>query len=104
MDRAVGPRPLRQTSGLHALAVHLLTSASLSFLLGQGSGIEFICLGCRRCPSVDVVALAKAHGKAITIEDIGRRAKCTVCGHLGAKLNPIPDYTRGIAMGLGHDR
>lgn len=50
-----------------------------------------------------MLALAKAYGETTTIEAIGRRAKCNVCGHLGAKLNPIPDYTRGIAMGLGHD-
>ena len=78
-------------------------SATLAFLLPLRSGVEFVCLGCRRCPSVDLLALAKAYGETTTIEAIGRRAKCNVCGHLGAKLNPIPDYTRGIAMGLGHD-
>ncbi len=77
-------------------------SASLGFLLSEGTRVEFICLGCRRCPSVDVVALARVCGEATTIEEIGRRARCTVCGHMGAKLNPIPDYTRGISMGLGH--
>ena len=48
------------------------------------------------------MARATAHGEATTIEETGWRALCTACGHRGAKLNPIPNYTRGISMGLGH--
>ncbi len=79
-----------------------MSSASLAFLLDETSDrLEVICLGCRRCPSVGIRDLIAAAGETTTIEAIGLRARCSVCGHLGAKLNPIPDYTRGINMGLG---
>ena len=77
-------------------------SASLAFLLSTGgSRVEVVCLGCKRCPSVDIIALAATYGETTTIAEIGRRARCSVCGHKGAKLNPIPDYTGGVKRGLG---
>ena len=77
-------------------------SATLAFLLSQGGErVETVCLGCRRCPSVSIAELVGRVGDQATLEEIGRHARCGACGHLGARLNPIPDYTRGVTMGLG---
>lgn len=77
-------------------------SATLGFLDSIGDErVEVVCLGCKRCPSVSITELVGRVGDQATLEEIGRRARCGVCGHLGARLNPIPDYQRGITMGLG---
>jgi len=57
-------------------------TATLANLLSNNHGLRVFCDACKRVAEVDVKAVAERCGTAITLPEIGRRARFQDCGGL----------------------
>ena len=61
-------------------------TATLRNLTDCGYGFAVFCDGCYRYTRLDVEKLVERYGLDMELPAIGRRAKCTECGHKGASV------------------
>lgn len=55
--------------------------ATLAFIRDNGAGLEARCTACSECEALDVEALIKRHGEAMTLDRLERALKpCPACG------------------------
>lgn len=64
-------------------------TATLANLLSNNHGLRVFCDACKRVAEVDVEQVAKRCGTAITLPEIGRRARCRDCGELGGSVQVV---------------
>ena len=64
-------------------------TATLANLLSNKHGLRVFCDACKRVAEVDVKAVAERCGTAITLPEIGRRARCKDCGELGGEVQVV---------------
>ena len=61
-------------------------TATLRSLTDMNYGLALFCDGCSRYTQLDVAKLVERCGPDMELPTIGRRAKCTECGHKGASV------------------
>lgn len=66
-----------------------MNPATLSNVIQNDNDLRVFCDNCRRCRNLDVHALAKILGSDIPVPEIGRRARCTECGHKGGSMQVV---------------
>jgi hypothetical protein len=64
-------------------------TAVLATLTQNNYGLRVFCDACKRVAEVDVKAAAERCGTAITLPEIGRRARCKDCGGLGGSVQVV---------------
>ncbi len=63
--------------------------ATLSNVIKNNNGLRVFCGGCSRVRDLDVHALSKRFGGGFSVPDVGRRARCQACGHVGGQMQVV---------------
>ena len=65
--------------------------ATLNNVIKNGNGLRVFCENpsCRIVRELDVHALAARFGGSLGVPEIGRRARCKDCGHLGGQMQVV---------------
>jgi len=64
-------------------------AATLVNLLSNNHGLRVFCDVCKHVAEVDVEQVAERCGTAITLPEIGARARCKSCGGLGGEVQVV---------------
>ena len=63
--------------------------ATLNNVISNGNGLRVFCGGCGVVRDLNVYALAERYGGNLGVPEIGRRARCQACGHLGGQMQVV---------------
>ena len=66
-----------------------MTPATLVNLITNDSGLRVFCDGCDRCVDPDVDGLVSRYGSGMELPEIGRWARCGVCGGKGGRVQVV---------------
>ena len=66
-----------------------MTAATLANLIANDNDLRVFCDACGRCADLDVEALTARYGGGMEVPDIGRRSRCTKCGHKGGDTQVV---------------
>ena len=72
-------------------------NATLQNLTDNGYGLTVCCSGCHRFSDLDVDQLVKRYGHDMELPTIGQSARCTECGHKGARVQVVAVHWKGAA-------
>jgi hypothetical protein len=64
-------------------------TAALATLTQNNYGLRVFCNACKRVAEVDVKVVAERCGRAITLPEIDRRARCMDCDGLGGSVQVV---------------
>ena len=64
-------------------------TATLNNLIANDNGLRVLCDTCSRVADMDVPKLIHAYGGAMTLPEIGRRARCKVSGGRGGSVQGV---------------
>jgi len=79
----------RHTLAVFCASVGCMNPATLANLIQNDNDLRIFCDGCGRCRDLDVFVLATTLGPSMPVPEIGRRARCTECGHKGGSMQVV---------------